>query len=251
MSNIEYFLKSKLFRFVPANMKLPLRYHYRKYKGSLDYEMSVLNNFVRKNSTVIDVGANFGVYTYLLAKYCKTLHAFEPNPRCAAEIEACSLPNVEIHKVGLSSTPGEMTLHIPFLGGELDTGGGSLVNSFDNETMLDVSVMTLDQFNFKDVSFIKIDVEGYELAVLNGAEKTLKEQHPTILVEIEQRHHEQSIVEVFQTIEEMGYKGYFYYQEKPMPLSQFVLEKHQPRLSGHEPPPNYVHNFIFSFETLT
>lgn len=105
-----------------------------------------------------------------------------------------------------------------------------------------VKVNTLDSYGFTGVSFIKIDVEGYEASVIRGAFETIKLNHPVILVEIEQRHiGNDSIFSIFNLIEELGYQGYFYKNGILNKLTSFDVSSHQ-NLKNKK---HYINNFIF------
>jgi hypothetical protein len=102
----------------------------------------------------------------------------------------------------------------------------------------------------RELSFIKCDVEGNELAVMRGADRLLREYSPTLLVEIEQRHHRNDIREVFAFMTELGYTGHFIQERVVRPLSEFDLEQHQLRYLGdafvpYNMPRGYVTDFVF------
>ncbi|HEX5472603.1 MAG TPA: FkbM family methyltransferase [Lacipirellulaceae bacterium] len=96
-------------------------------------------------------------------------------------------------------------------------------------------------------NFIKIDVEGHELAVLEGAHRTLESHHPTILVECEARHRPNGDVRpVFDFLESLGYAGSFFCHGAQRPIAEFDPAVHQRIDSAHDPlPSGYVNNFAF------
>jgi hypothetical protein len=114
-----------------------------------------------------------------------------------------------------------------------------------------VNVTTLDAF-FADVprgpNFLKIDVEGHELAVLEGARQTLEKHRPTILLECEARHRADGDVRpVFDLLHSLDYEGSFFQGRTRRPLADFEAAVHQ-RLNPSDPerlPRNYVNNFAF------
>jgi hypothetical protein len=102
-----------------------------------------------------------------------------------------------------------------------------------------------------DVAFVKCDVEGHELAMLRGAEQLLRQARPTILIEIEQRHHERPIDEVFAFLEGCGYAGQVLGEEGLRPLSEFDLHRDQiahlrPNALFSAPAPGYLFEFLFT-----
>jgi FkbM family methyltransferase len=174
------------------------------------------------------VGANFGDYTYALAKIARNVEAFEPLDRCAAVIEAARLPGVQVHRVALSDQAGERTLHLPLQGGRPDTGRASFLDPGGTRERTVVPVRSLDSYGFRDVGLIKIDVEGHESAVLAGAAETIRACRPVLIVEIEQRHRRDcSIDTVFAGILALGYSGSFLEGGARRPLAAFSFARHQ------------------------
>ena len=106
--------------------------------------------------------------------------------------------------------------------------------------------MFLLENSIDDLAFVKIDVEGHEDSVLMGAQNTIKMERPVLMVEIEQRHHQnKSLNEIFQLVLAHKYCGYFFNQNTNALLSidDFVLEEHQ-NFSNLKTS-SYHNNFIF------
>lgn len=132
--------------------------------------------------TVIDVGANFGYYTMLFADLVTEegqVWAFEPNNYLANLIYASTtengFENVNIERLALSNYDGETMLHYP---GDY-FGNASIKYNFDDypeygvDQSSPVRVQTLDSINIEHVDMIKIDAEGSEADILEGAKETL------------------------------------------------------------------------------
>ncbi len=124
----------------------------------------------------LDVGAHIGFWSRWLASHFEHVEAFEPH----ALLRECLRSNVEatnraIHGCALGDRNGAIAV---ILGAE-NTGTSHVVES----TPGDVPLRRLDEFAFTDVDFIKIDVEGYELFVLQGSVATLRRNLPLVLVE--------------------------------------------------------------------
>lgn len=239
------FLNNLMFKIVPRQYHILLRYFGRKACGTLEKEVSLLRDLVGKGETAIDVGANYGVYSYVLSKLCRKVEAFEPNPNCAKEIEAFNAGNITVHNVGLSSFRAFLELHIPIMNGFVATESATFSKLTGDQETIRVPVHALDDYNFTGVSFLKIDVEGHEIEVLKGAESTIEREHPTILVEIEQRHLDCPISSVFEKILEYGYRGFYYKANEMRPLSEFDYEIHQQPYLHNVMHKDYIHNFIF------
>jgi hypothetical protein len=154
--------------------------------------------------------------------------------------------NINVYNVGLSNFDGSLTLHIPKIGSQIVNGLGSFRTMQGTNYCIEVPVHRLDYYEFHDVSFIKIDVEGHESKVLEGGCKTLLREKPLLLIEIEQRHlDDQSIEMVFKQILEFGYEGNFLYKDKLFPLSDFSYKKNQELFLNNVYSEDYIKNFIF------
>jgi FkbM family methyltransferase len=239
-----------LLNLLPKRYHVPLRFHITKLRARLEPEIYYLNSLVGSAKRAIDVGASRGLYTYALAELCEAVEVFEPQNWAFETIAALGRKNVTCHNVGLSNFSGSLTLNIPLQSGQQVDACASfreLTGQYDSIT---VPVRKLDDYNFQDVSFIKIDVEGYESEVIEGASMTLSTQKPVLLVEIEQRHlGAKRIDTVFNHILKFGYTGSFLIDNQRVPLSQFSYEMYQEPyldeiiLNGHSN--RYINNFIF------
>jgi FkbM family methyltransferase len=238
--------RNLLFKFLPRCFHLPANYYYMKYRGAIEYELLILDELFSGRNLCIDVGANDGVYTYKLAKFCGRVEAFEPQPGCCDLIKAYRAQNINVHCVALSDAPGVLNLNIPAIKGKAITGYATFNEISESHTTIPVPLRRLDDFSFKDVSFIKIDVEGHESRVLSGAKETILREQPVILIEIEQRHlGETPITDIFEQITNLGYKGFFLLNKKCYSINEFSLKDHQDKFLNDFSNKDYVNNFIF------
>jgi FkbM family methyltransferase len=145
------------------------------------------------DTTVLDIGASLGFWTLMLARRSRAAHviAYEPLPRNREVIEQNLALNALSHRVavepwGLSDRDAELTVTA-----EPGGAGNAAVTTEDSAEHTDlpdrlsISVRTLDSMppTPSRCSFVKIDVEGYELFVLRGAERFVDEHRPVILGE--------------------------------------------------------------------
>ena len=217
-------------------------------------ELLVLSFFAQKNWTVIDVGANNGLYSYFFKDIvkCSTVAAFEPLPNLYTKLKKW-FTDVEIFPIALSNSTGKATIHIPIINHNRYETRAKLDDlKEENETdrrELQINIDTLDniyhQQKWNDVNFIKIDVEGHELGVIEGAQEVIKKFNPFLLVEIEGRHHNNSVNEVVNRICQFGYEAYFFnYTNKQ--ISPFALfDEATMQLSKNQNTFAYTNNFLF------
>src|SRR6266850_587073 len=166
------------------------------YGGFELAESAFVGRFIRPGMTVLDIGAHHGFYTLFFSKLVGSsgkVIAFEPSPR---ERRALRLnvglnrrKNVVIQGLALGEREGESNLYVV---NHYETGCNSLQPPAlpDAISIVPVHVISLDQWlaanHPESVDFIKLDVEGGELSVLQGAGKLLERRpRPVILAEVQ------------------------------------------------------------------
>ena len=129
----------------------------------------------QKIRTAIDVGAWWGPWSLTWQPYAKKIEIFEPNTNIIPMLEnnISKFKNCTLHKIALGSEAGKVSMNTEY------HSGTNHVTDFDG----DIDLRTLDSFKFTDVDVIKIDVEGFEIQVLKGAEQTIKKCKPIIQIE--------------------------------------------------------------------
>ena len=127
--------------------------------------------FIRSFRTALDIGCRIGEYTRYLQIDFEHVHAFDPRIwtdfRCNVDLR-----KVTHYKCALGDEVGEIRM---FAGSHTPTGG--------NVEPRTVPVYTLDMFDFQNVDYIKIDVEGFEKKVLLGGARTIERWNPLIVLE--------------------------------------------------------------------
>lgn len=155
------------------------------YTGLSDFEeMGFLLHFLRSSDTFFDVGANVGVYTILASGVCGARSvAFEPIISTHAHLQK----NIELNDLGKRITPiraaaGSHSGELCFTQNEDTTNH---VVSSESETSVNVPCVRIDEYYFNQPALIKIDVEGFETEVLNGAGQLLKDNRlKAIIIEL-------------------------------------------------------------------
>jgi len=145
-----------------------------------------------ENSTILDIGSNFGYYSLLSAgkfSSCK-VHAFEPAPetfqRLVDNISLNSYKNIQVYNLGVSLNPGFFAL---YLANDDNSGMTSLSmpDSFSGREV-EVEVVNMDDFikekDIKNIDLVKIDVEGNELNVLRSMQSIITTSNPIIFIEL-------------------------------------------------------------------
>ena len=150
-------------------------------------ELAGLHEIVPAARVAVDVGANRGYYSYALSKIAGRVEAFEPNPDLAHFAAGKLPPNVRLHQVALSDRQGRGTLYIPRT--ERATSLHLLaslgrVHQAAHEDEVEVPLATLDSYRYGDVGFIKIDAEGSEMDIVEGASETISRCRPIMLIEL-------------------------------------------------------------------
>lgn len=174
----------------------------------LEGEMCGLRDLVRPGSVCIDVGSAADLYTTVLSRLTGPsgqVHSVEPLPFAhvmwARLVNAQQAPNVRHYCLALGAEAGTEPMSVPFGRFGLVTGrsylmrkaGGPDPNAeFLGQVPVMVPVDRLDDFCAREkisrVDFIKIDVEGAELQVLEGGREMIETHRPAMLIEIEARH---------------------------------------------------------------
>lgn len=223
------------------------------------HELAAVKKALAGGGVCIDVGANKGSYLYSMARWSKSapVFAFEPQRVLADYLRtACQksgLPNVRVEHLAVSSREGELDLHVP---GDSTSPGASLepgIASTTNCHTQRVKVTTLDAYanaHIKaPVRVIKIDVEGHELAAIEGALELIQRDKPLLIIECEGRHlpEGQTVSGFISFIVSLGYSASLAMPGKgELPALQFDAGKHQkqsgPRFWDAK---DYYNNFIF------
>jgi FkbM family methyltransferase len=230
--------------------------HDRVLARAKERELILAPHLCSPDMIAIDVGAELGDYTIRLCQRAKRVIAFETQPgqakRLSAMVRAISL-NVQVENVALSDRNGSVTLRVPRdrrLRGLATIEQMNALDDLTNVDQMEVRARRLDDYNLADVGFIKIDVEGHELAVLRGGVQTIRRSAPVLLVELENRHRRNAVEETNDFIEDLGYSGYFLTPNGLTPIGDFDPEIHQnvdnvPSFPDWEVGRTYFNNFLF------
>ena len=238
-------LKKYIEKLLPVRYQLPLRYFYSQKANKLDAEMAYVSNLLKEKRRFLDIGANIGIYSFHFKKSFKSIDAFEPLKEISYRLEHFQNPSLKVHNCALSNKRGEFQIYIPYLSGKAIASLASLEKRDGDCEIRTVKVDKIDNYDFDDVDLIKIDVEGHEEYVIEGARNIIKTNMPILIVEIEQRHLNKPIEEVFQSILKLNYNGFFLQNGNLTPLKKFNYELHQKLHLNNVTSKQYINNFIF------
>lgn len=184
--------------------------------GRLDHDQSVLpllESYL--DGVVVDVGAFIGDHTINYARRARVVHAFEPNPEAfeCLRRNLRAFDNVLTYQAGLGSASGAGSLLL-----NANAGMAALVPGND------IPILALDSLGLSGVTFLKIDAEGWECEVLEGARDTIARCRPVMLVEVNEsalKAQGRSPAELLVRIETLRYTLRNVYEGEPMRGPQY------------------------------
>lgn len=163
------------------------------FRGAWEPEaLGTIREIVRPGMTVLDIGANMGYFTLVFSQLVGDgghVVAFEPIvwalEKLRRNAELNRLVNVAIEPLALSDARGERDVPADFgaFRASWTTPGGS-ARSGTERVRFDTLDAYVDRVGLSELHFVKIDVDGYELRVVRGAERTLRRHRPNMMIEI-------------------------------------------------------------------
>lgn len=167
----------KIVRILPSKKLRAKLDHWIHLKTGCEAELKNITRILPdKRRTAIDAGANNGHYSVELSRYFKQVFAFEINKDLSSELFSVK-NNIKLINEGLSSKESETILYTN-LKPQNKTDRLSEFESWklsgrQRASRKKVSTKPLDFYNFDNVDFIKIDVEGHEYELLKGGRRRL------------------------------------------------------------------------------
>lgn len=158
----------------------------RIYGEYSEDEVLLYDAFLKPSDVVIEVGANIGALTIPLARRCKKVFSFEPQPQTydllCSNLNVNGIKNVDAFPYAIGAENSKV--NIPTLE-EIDEERGDYCGAEVGSGSFVVEQRSLDAMSSFDakVNFIKLDCEGAELDALKGAEKLIKRDWPLLYVE--------------------------------------------------------------------
>mgnify|MGYP001265451243 CR=1 FL=1 len=149
--------------------------------------------YVKQWRVCLDIGSNIGQWTRPLTKRFQSVVCFEPNPN----FRECFSKNIKennvvLWPVGLSDKKHKARQDF----------NSTVLRNEDG----DINCRTLDSFGMTNVDFVKIDVDGFEIPLLNGAKETLTQNNPVINIEMKRDKRSDIARECDVILRDLGYK---------------------------------------------
>lgn len=204
---------------------------------------------LHRPGTLLDVGAHDGLLAVPLSRLPGArLLAFEPLPTAFARLEAAMQaahggalpPHVALRPEALGAAPGTLTLAMPVLDGVPQEQWASTAKDYarfasDRVSVRrwEVPVVTVDGLGLADLTAMKVDAEGFEYEVLQGARDTLLRCRPVLTLEIEERHREGSTWAVPAFLDALGYDVFYELGDAWHPVA--TLERRTMQVASPDP----------------
>lgn len=221
---------------------------------NVEPELIWIKEYLQKNAVILDIGANVGSFLYQLEDKLnhENIYAFEPNKKLYYRLKRL-FPAMRILPLALSDENTTAEFKVPVINGKMITSRGTLNTAFkekdeEKSHTEKVKVIKLDDWaaieHFNRLDFIKIDVEGSEIKTLSGAREIIKQFLPTLMVEMEQRHHELPIWDGISLVESWGYEAK-YLNRKTFGLEKLTEEIITKNTNNEKNKTDYINNIIF------
>jgi FkbM family methyltransferase len=169
------------------------------YGEYIEAEARLYHRLLQPGDVVVEAGANIGAFTVPIARRVGPsgrVHAFEPqrvgHALLRINLALNGLGHVTLHRAALGDRPGEMVVPVPDYRRPGNFGGYGLSGAGEGER---VPVVTVDSLGLERCDLLKIDVQGMEKAVLDGARETVQRCRPAIHVENDRQEQSAALID--------------------------------------------------------
>ncbi len=184
---------------------------FEQYGEYSEGEIALFRQILPPKAVILDIGAHIGSHTLFFSRAAGpegAVLAFEPQriifQTLCANIALNGLQNVHCYHAAVSDIPGSINVPAFDYQSENNFAGLSLGKYGHGEK---TTVMTIDSLDLQQCFFMKIDVEGMELAALKGARKTITKFHPILYIENDRKDNAPGLISY---IDSLGYKMYWH-----------------------------------------
>ena len=223
-----------------------------------EVELHLLEFLCRRDADAIDIGANDGSYVHYMRRWARHVFAYEPMPSLAATLREKFPRRVTVEAMALSDRTSSVELRSPVVDGVVVTGCSTISDeaaaTYPAHRAIQVPTDRLDNVYRGNAGFMKIDVEGHEQAVLDGAIETVRRCRPRLLVEIDERLSPGGLERARGYFTRLGYRGFFVHEGHIKPVERFSIDRMQhpanlpdltAPLQARQRFGRYIYNFIF------
>jgi len=175
---------------LPAPLQVALKRPYNLWvlrHGRIEAEAEGVRQ-VLQGGVALDLGANIGTYTRLLAELADEVIAIEPVPETFDHLRfnmrSLGVHNVRLINAAASDRDGQVVMEIPrYRRGPEAIADARVVQKPTKLRHFSVAAMRVDSLRLRRLDFLKIDVEGHEIAAVSGARETIERFRPAMIVE--------------------------------------------------------------------
>ncbi|WP_370895748.1 FkbM family methyltransferase [Chryseobacterium gossypii] len=221
---------------------------------NVEPELVWIKEYLSENDVILDVGANVGTFLYQLEDKLShgNIYGFEPNKKLYQRLKRL-FPKMKVFSLALSDENTTAEFKVPVINGKITASRGTLNTSYkekgeEKSHTENVKVVKLDDWiagePLNRLDFIKIDVEGNEMKTLTGARQTIRRFLPTLMVEMEQRHHNTPIWNEISEVESWGYEAR-YLNRHDFKLQKLTEEILIQNTTDEKNKTDYINNIIF------
>jgi len=151
----------------------------------------LIKKYLKQTRIALDIGCHYGFFTKFLSHKFNHVHAFDFDndiSECFRQnMETHSIKNLTIHPYGLGEIEKSVATNdrLKHKGGQRGPLGNHVDTTGENKNQ---KIKALDILKIENIDLMMIDTEGYELNVLNGAEKTINKYKPMLIIEFHHRN---------------------------------------------------------------
>ena len=171
-----------------------------------DFMIGQTTPYLNKFKNTLDIGAATGMYSSHFAEHSKSVICFEAVPPVYEQLVKIKekYNNVIAHNLAVSDKIGTLDFYVD----DKRLSNSSFQNLVEGQK-IQVETVTIDSLKLIDIGFIKVDVEGVELDVLNGASDTIDEYKPTCMVEVYEKFNKYPVETTFDFFFSRGYRCFY------------------------------------------
>ena len=171
-----------------------------------DFMIGQTTPYLNKLKNTLDVGAATGMYASHFANHSKSVICFEAVKPVYEQLIKIKEKhnNIITHNLAVSDFTGKSEFYVD----DKRLSNSSFQNLVEGQK-IEVETVTIDSLKLIDIGFIKVDVEGVELDVLNGAKDTIKEYRPTCMVEVYEKFNKYPVDTTFDFFFSRNYKCFY------------------------------------------